>query len=239
MKRYAGTSIVCLLPALALTARTVQADPPRLGDVVAVALAQRLDDRDASVRQEAVLALHEMGPMAKAAIPALTRRLGDEDCYVAADAAHCLDSLGSEAAANVVPLLWDYRPRVRKLAAQTLGRIGADAKAAVPALAQHLSDCDASVRQEIVLALRMIVLALRMMGPDAIGAIPALAQRLRDEDQYVAVDAAQTLAKLGPVALPAIVPMLEDRAACVRDLAALTIRQIAIENKANAPRSGF
>ena len=50
---------------------------------------------------------------------------------------------------------------------RTLQSIGPDAKAAAPALAERLQDCDAAVRQAAVLALHDI-------GPDTKVAIPAL-----------------------------------------------------------------
>ena len=58
-----------------------------------------------------------------------------------------------------MPLLQNQEPRTPELAARTLRQIGPDAKAAVAALAQRLRDCDASVRQAAVLA-------LREMGPE-------------------------------------------------------------------------
>ena len=90
------------------------------------ALAQRLCDNDASVRQAAALALREMGPAAKDAIPSLALALQDHDRYVAVDAALTVEKMGPEAMPAVVALLRHRDPRVRELALLTLQHIAAD-----------------------------------------------------------------------------------------------------------------
>ena len=78
------------------------------------------------------MALREMGPEAKAAMPALAELLRDRDGYIRSTAAHALERMGSEAVPCVVPMLWDRDAHVRELAVQTLRLIGLEAKAAIP-----------------------------------------------------------------------------------------------------------
>ena len=169
------------------------------------------------------LALAELGPAAKAAIPDLAKVLRDPDRYVATDAGRILEKMGADAVPSVVEMLQDPDPRVRELAVRTLQQIGADAKAAVPALTQRLGDGDPAVRQAAIFA-------LREMGPAIKTAILALAQRVRDPDAYIAADAAHSLGRIGPEAIPSLVPLLRDCDPRVRERAALVFRQIGSEN---------
>ena len=79
-------------------------------------LIRQLSDQDASVRANAAEALGEIGPEAKAAVPALIEASKHEEAGVRANATYAL------------------------------GRIGSDAKAAVPALIEKLKDENAGVR---------------------------------------------------------------------------------------------
>ncbi len=79
---------------------------------------------------------------------------------------------------SLLPLPPDCDPRVRALAADTLGVIGLDAKAAVPALTESLHDPSPLVRDAAALA-------LQEMGPEAKYAIPAQAEMLCDPDGYL------------------------------------------------------
>src|SRR5262249_32919061 len=77
-------------------------------------------------------------------------------------------------------------------AAEALGRLGADAKSALPALLLVLRDEGESVRQA---GLRAII----AIGPD-VKAMAALAVSLRDSDNTVRALSATALGQLGPVA---------------------------------------
>jgi HEAT repeat protein len=68
-------------------------------------------------------------------------------------------------------------PEVRRESALALGRIGPDAKEAVPTLIQALRDKDSSVRQAANLA-------LEGMGPAAEAAAPALVAELGDNPVF-------------------------------------------------------
>jgi HEAT repeat protein len=195
---------------------------------VVLALIERLDDEDVSVRQAAIGALRAMGQLAIPAIPAIARRLRDSDGYIRVDAAHVLEQFGLESVPALTELLQDGDPRVRELATRTLQQIGPGAKAALPALVERLGDENTSVRQAAVAA-------LHAMGPEAKPAIPAIAQRLRDPDGYIRNDAALTLIDLGPAAVPAIRPLLHDPIPRVREIAIRTLQKISMKSVSDIP----
>ena len=176
-------------------------DPNRAVAAAVTGLTDALQDPNPAVRDAAAMALREMGPDAKPAIPVLAQMLRDPDGYLRVTAAHTLDRMGADAVPSLVPLLRDCDPRVRALVAETLRAIGPDAKAAIPALTESLRDESPAVRDAAALA-------LREMGPDAKYAIPALAEMLSDPDGYLRITAAHTLQKLGADAIPALVVML-------------------------------
>lgn len=103
---------------------------------VVLALAERLSDDDASVRQATVAALRAMGKMAKPAIPAIARRLRDPDAYIRIVAAHVLERLGPDSVPSLTELLQDADPHVRELAARTLQKIATDTVLESPAVAR-------------------------------------------------------------------------------------------------------
>jgi hypothetical protein len=210
-------------------------EPPEVNPALTVSaavsgLTDALRDPSPSVRDAAAMALRELGPAAKPAIPALAQMLRDSDGYLRITAAHTLDRMGADAVPSLVPLLRDYDPRVRVLAAETLRSIGLDAKDAVPALTESLRDPSPSVRDAAAMA-------LREMGPDAKYAIPALAAMLSDPDGYLRITAAHTLERLGPDAIPAVVMALRAPDPRVRELAANTLRLIEANAELGGPVS--
>ena len=121
----------------------------QIGPAAIMALIQALKDKgDSSVRYWPAKALAQIGPKAKAAVPALAQALKDEDEWVRANAAEALGRIGPEAKAAVPALIQALKNedvlRVRWGAAEALGQIGPAAKQAVPALAQALKDIEDS-----------------------------------------------------------------------------------------------
>ena len=100
-----------------------------------------LSDASPRIRCQAALALKSMAAKSRAAVPELTRALGDSVPYVRAGAADALGAIGP-ASRDAVPALIerlraDPGPNyVLDSAIYALGDIGADAKAAIPELAQ-------------------------------------------------------------------------------------------------------
>jgi HEAT repeat protein len=62
----------------------------------------------------------------------------------------------ASATAQIIPLLTDKDPLVRRLAAYALGQIGPEAASALPSLRQALNDSDPEVVSDAVIALRSI-----------------------------------------------------------------------------------
>jgi HEAT repeat protein len=129
--------------------------------------------------QQAADALGQMGPAARAAVPALTEAL--KDAHVAAYRpafALALAKIDPAAAKAAVPALIQvldrkghavYLPEAiagtaRKDAATALGQMGADAREAVPALREAIMDPDQAVQSEATAALKKIEAALERQG---------------------------------------------------------------------------
>lgn len=139
--------------------------------VIIDSLTERYDQIDDGVTGESwtVGALGAIGPAAKDAVPLLTRIVADRDLdiYLRSAAADSLGEMGPAAVASVPTLAealldikvdesvefrltinglshWDKTVHLRFATARALGRIGPDAKQAVPALTSALAD-DASV----------------------------------------------------------------------------------------------
>ncbi len=138
------------------------------------------------------------------------------------------------------PLLAHHDPAVRGQAAWALGRRGAPARPAVPALVRALGDPQESVRWNAAVALGQIgsalarpalfaslgdprqtvrwrsAEALNAIGLDGARDVPALTAALSSSDTYVRAFAAWSLGEMGPVAGPAEEPLA--RAALDPDL---------------------
>lgn len=85
-------------------------------------------------------------------------------------------------------------PAVRLGAVKALGKLGWQAKEALPVLSAALGDGDAKVREAAAAA-------VGQLGPDA---VPTLAGMLNHPDKYVRRNAVWGLGKLGPLARPVL-----------------------------------
>ena len=86
--------------------------------------------------------------------------------------------------------LHDPDTRVRKKAVESLGNVGSENSAVIPALIEALDDRDPQVRGAAVLALLKI-------GPEAGEAIPALQTTLKDKDVKVREYAKKAIERIG------------------------------------------
>ncbi len=221
------------------------APEPILGTVKA-ALLRAADDGDAQVRRAAIRTLGGLGGRTRTEIPRVIEALTDPDAEVRLVAATYLATgrPGARSAALIPALvrtLADPDPRVRKGSAATLGRLGLDAEAALPALRAVPSFQDEADRGAIAGAVRAIEGAaetfrshtlpgaiadlgdaepvnrslaadrLGDFGPRSAGAVPALARCLGDREVIVRRAAARALGLVGPSALAAL-PALAERA---------------------------
>ena len=85
----------------------------------------------------------------------------------------------------------------RSAAADALGKIGPEAKAAAPELAALLQDSDSNVSEAALTALAQI-------GTEAKLAVPVLTKLLKNEDRRVRLRAFQALCTIGPTAREAL-----------------------------------
>ncbi len=136
-----------------------------------------LKDNDPLVRIEAAKILAELGelePRSTAAIPVLTELLGDKDARTRAEVSRLLLFFDPEAAKVVVPVLTELLTckdrEVCRAAACTLGEIGANAKAAIPALTELVNNEAHNDRLR-----RQALCSLQDIGPPA---VPALVELL-------------------------------------------------------------
>lgn len=220
----------------------------RIADLTLVldALARRLGDAHAEVRERTAWALGEIEepiavePLGRAlndgdarvrmraawalgeiehasAVTALVSALADADAAVREKAVWALGEIESPLAVDaLVPLLTDADSRVRRQAVWALGEI--ESPAAIPGLLQSLGDQDAEVRRQSAWALGEI--------EDA-GAVDGLIRALRDADWQVRKQAAWALGEIeDPAALDALRAAAKDDHAEVRRAAARALREI-------------
>lgn len=176
------------------------------GPIEISALIEALGHEDVGAREWAAVALRDLGPAAKDAVPALVAAFKDTSSGIRDWAAAALGSIGSEAKDAVPELaaaLKDENRFVRAAAAAALGVMGSVAKGAVPDLVGALKDENANVRWRAATALGEI-------GPEAREAIPALLAALEDRDRSTTDAAAlafeRVIGKPGPSAPPSLEP---------------------------------
>jgi|GEM_PF-560918 len=115
--------------------------------------------------------------------------------------ASALAKRGGEAVPYFVEMLGSKNPRVRSLAAASLGFMGVQARTAVPLLLGTLTDADMDVRCQGARAMSFI-------GPDE-SAVPALLEAIRDNDGLVIVGIEDTIKKIGAPAVPFVLDAIE------------------------------
>jgi HEAT repeat protein len=217
------------------------------------ALVEALRDDVPRVRARVALALAEIGPEARGAVPTLRKLLHDADPRVRAGAVRALGAIGGEVAPTLprlLELLKDREAPVRALTALTLAQLGPSAPEAVAALdAMRATDPDAEVRAAAAATLEGIdpplpvlvaaltspdpgrrlwaVAGLARKGPAAKAATAKLAAAVKyDAAAPVRAGAAYALGKIGPAArraCPVLIRALKDPAARVRTAAALVL----------------
>jgi HEAT repeat protein len=136
------------------------------------------------------------------ALPALRKALADEREALRRGVAFTLAGFGPEVAADLRPLLKDPEPGVRRVAAGSLLRLG-ETEEALPILLGALDD--AGWR-------RWVLGTFEQSGCAEPKVVAAIAGALTDEDHFIRMQAARTLAALGPKAKAAI-PALKKRIA--------------------------
>lgn len=191
---------------LCLTLAFIEADAA----VAGAGLQKIAQDRQSPGRPAAIFALGKIGD--KSALKMITNAVEDEDLVVRLASAWALlqfDRTNPDYIAVAVPRLTVALerpdPRVRKLAADTLGSLGPKGAAAVPVLINRIGeDEDPVVRMSCALA-------LAQMGEASRSAVPALIKLLESEPAGGRRAVIFALGNLGPVAADAL-PLLRREA---------------------------
>jgi len=141
-------------------------------------------------------ALADIGPEARDALPALRRAFQKHQghLFVAPKIVEALSRMGQPA----VPVLIDALKSncrnnylVQEAAATGLGKIGPEAREAVPTLIAMLKKDDKDVR-------RRACQVLGKIGPEARAAVPALKEALKDKNDSVRESAAWAFVRIDP-----------------------------------------
>lgn len=193
-------------------------------DVPGLVTALRAEDW--RVRLDAAEDLGLIGAEARAAVPSLVEALHDPEGKVrvhAAEALARLDPAGGTDWQTVLRAgLKERAGSVRRAAAEALGNLGTDARAAVPALAEALTDPDLRVRWAVADA-------LGQLGPPARAAVPALVEALSDPELPIRIAALDALGWIGAdarSAVPLLLARLEDADSNLRWAAAAALVRI-------------
>lgn len=182
-------------------------------------------DQDATVREQAVVALSSIG---QSAVPALTEAISNESvrCFA-------LDALGEmdfgETPADpqligaLIRALKEEEDCVRWLAARALGKLGGDSESVLCALVGALGDGDSDV-------CRFAAESLGSFGARAKTAVPALIkQLLHEENVHARACAANALGRIAPESkevVQALAAALQDDHWAPRRAAARTLASI-------------
>jgi HEAT repeat protein len=178
--------------------------------------------------------LGQIGPQAKAAIPALIEVLQDQQSPIVLEATQALGSIGGEDPALVPALLAvahssQGNARIRGEAFRVLGKICPEK--AVQLFSEALKDPEASIRQQAAYELASSGRALQ-------SAVPALITALADADAGVRSAAAYALGRMGSqaqAAVPALSAAVKSPEESVRCAAADALGRIGPAAKSAVP----
>lgn len=147
-----------------------------MGEKVVPYLVRALKEDRSDARGRLLTTLGMMGPAAEGAIPDISALLHDESSTIRVTAAATLVNIDCERHVEAWPTLvaaLEGDAFSASMAASTVGYLGADGAAAVPALIRLLGRTDREVRLRAISALRNI-------GPAAQPAIPALEEAAKE-----------------------------------------------------------
>lgn len=182
-----------------------------------------LGDSDAEVRRHTCELLGSLGLLAKPVVPALIKMLADEDDLTRERAIEALGAIGvppHDVSAALTTALFDRATNVRHRAVSLFAFAVPIPTTALAPLANLQKDLDRTVAS-------LARIALDRGGGIHRTDVQMLIARLQRRDDRE--DALQRLARLGPAAaeaVPAIIPLLDDRLPLHRYLAADTLGAI-------------
>src|SRR5262249_59778716 len=150
-----------------------------------------------------------LGRKAKAVSPAAMADLRNREGWIHEPAGRLVAKIGPGVGPPLLEMAQAKEADHRARAAQVLGRIGPEARRAVPALLKLLNDKNTVVRQEAVTALANI-------DPKDKVVAAALTQAQKDNDVRVRRRVVRALSGVGEQAIPALEVALGDPDADVR-----------------------
>jgi HEAT repeat protein len=213
--------------------------------VVAVpALMDLLKSKDWSLRMGAAYALGRIGRPAREAVLPLAELLADPQPQVRVNAAESLDFMSDPQAKAAVPALTSTLDKAvtekateeteinfRLYVARALGKIGPEARPAVPSLTTLVASKDQYLRAASAEALGQI-------GPEAKTAVPVLTTALDDAESMVRLQSALALWRIerSEKSVPVLLGLFkDDKSAYVRVEAAGALGKIGESAKAAIP----
>ncbi|MEK7270586.1 MAG: HEAT repeat domain-containing protein [Planctomycetota bacterium] len=188
-------------------------DLQKMGEPAVPILSKALEnDDDPGAQLAAASALAKMGATAKPAVPGLIRILkSPKRIDIHSAIASSLQEIGPAAIPDLVATVKTDEPLLFRNVARILGELGPGGKDAVPALVAGLQKKDDDETRIAALA------GLSGIGEPAAPAVPIMMPLLAHHRLRMHVE--QTLQKIGPTAIPDILPALQDREPLIRRIA--------------------
>ena len=171
------------------------------------ALCRALKDTDPRTASGAAQAIGNMGEAGADAIPALTEAMRGTNIVLCRLAAKALSQIGMQALSALVAHLQHADPFVRGEAALAIGWLGADAKAAVPYLAQVLRGREPRSLRDTPPPAGSLSRALVDGSEEQPDSTTPIANPIADSsspEEACRVYAAQALGRMGPAAFAAV-----------------------------------
>jgi HEAT repeat protein len=217
--------------ALSWCAEVPKLAPQPLLETIMKALMVAAGDKSAFVRAAAVRTLGRIAHKTKIEIPRVIEALGDPDSKVRLAAACFLGWRGpGKRSPTLIPALGrtlaDSDAEVREWSAKTLGYLGLDAEAALPALRARANDPEMGVREQAAQAISAIEKSALTFRSTT---LPQAMADLGDADPNIRALAAGRIGALGSRAsdaVPGLIRSLADREADVRQAAAGALGQL-------------
>jgi len=179
-------------------------------------LIRGLSNTNPVVRTRCAKELGKLGPGAKDAFSHLVAAAEDRDQPVREAAVHALGGFGTMALSTLVTFLLHSDKYVRRNAVWSLGKLGPQAKPALPSLCQALRDEDPRTASGAAQA-------LGSMGEKAADAVAALAEAMRGTNVVLCRLAAKALSQVGRPAMATLISHLKNHDPFVRGEAAVAI----------------
>lgn len=197
-----GRWLLCLTGFLALAlAGRAQEDPFYRGQRLSQYI-RALRDADGDLRVKAAAALGGMRLPERSALAALASALQDPNAEVRRAAGSALATIGPAGVPYLVTALRHADPKVRAIAASSLGQLSSGDRAVIPPLIGALQDIEPCVRLEAAAA-------LGHFGPAAGAAVPQLIEVLRGPGADLRAAAVGTLGNIGAPAQAAVGPLVQ------------------------------